>query len=598
MDNQRLNIILGADDKPLKSGLKDSIAIIDNYTKKIEGSNTSIGQTRKMLKELKRMNIEAFDDAQLQKYDSLMAQLTDSAGDYDAKIKSLSLDPFQKYAEGMSSAVTMGTGLANVITLIGGNDEKMQKVMQQTIALQAVANGLQEASIFFKERAMGITIKQKAVEFAAWVSTTTITNAATIAVKNFNNALKSNIIGLIAAALAALVYVIYDLIKAMNDNSKWIETLTDKYDKLDQKVKELNLTFSHRARMAKLDGKSQQEVNKIAIDGINEQEKALKRMIMADAEKLDYLEGSEKESLIKRIKDNEFALQQMKNEREYLTKEIDILNKKDIENYKTTTKELKQIAHSKRVDDVKAAVTHADILFEVNRNLQQRLNENIDNATEERLAKAKQEAERLTILKNDIYGKIIAKYDVEVIIETEEESEAVRWAQKEKQRIEDQLYEMNGMLESGVEDMISTFAEGLGQLASGEIGFEEFGNMILGQVGSFAKMFGQALIGYGVAMEAFKKTFSNPFAAIATGAALVALGAVLGGLAKQAPSPKGGGGGGASSGGSQNMNMGWDKIRATTNQEAIHVNVGGEFRVQGASLVATVKNEDNRVNNW
>lgn len=104
------------------------------------------------------------------------------------------------------------------------------------------------------------------------------------------------------------------------------------------------------------------------------------------------------------------------------------------------------------------------------------------------------------------------------------------------------IKEMNAMAESGIEDFVGTFVEGIGQLLSGNVGFQEFFNVILGQLGEFLVMFGKALIAYGIAMEGFKKAFNNPFAAIAAGAALVLIGGVISGLASSAPSTSGGGG--------------------------------------------------------
>lgn len=144
---------------------------------------------------------------------------------------------------------------------------------------------------------------------------------------------------------------------------------------------------------------------------------------------------------------------------------------------------------------------------------------------------------------------------------------------------------MNEILEKGVEDMIGTLAEGFGRLAVGDIGFDEFGNMVLEQIGSFLGQMGQYLIAYGIAMSAFTKAFTNPLAAVAAGVVLVALGGAISGLASKGIS--GGnissvGGGGASGGG---FNPGGG-TRAEDNRVV--------FELEGTKLIGVMQNTNRR----
>ena len=155
----------------------------------------------------------------------------------------------------------------------------------------------------------------------------------------------------------------------------------------------------------------------------------------------------------------------------------------------------------------------------------------------------------------------------------------------EKQKVEAQNFVdgMNDILEQGVENMIGTLAEGFGRLAVGDIGFDEFGNMVLEQIGSFLGQMGQYLIAYGFAMEAFKKAFTNPFLAIAAGVALVAIGGAISGLASKGVSsgnisPSGGAGG--STGG---FNQG---TRAEDNRVV--------FELEGTKLIGVMQNTNRR----
>jgi len=118
------------------------------------------------------------------------------------------------------------------------------------------------------------------------------------------------------------------------------------------------------------------------------------------------------------------------------------------------------------------------------------------------------------------------------------------------------IEDMNTSMEQFTEQFIGAFGEGIGQLMSGNIGLDTFFNSILGMFGDFVSQMGKMLIAYGVGMSAFKKAFTNPFAAIAAGIALTVIGGMISGLAAKGPT----GGGGAStagmSGGGSSSGMG------------------------------------------
>lgn len=96
------------------------------------------------------------------------------------------------------------------------------------------------------------------------------------------------------------------------------------------------------------------------------------------------------------------------------------------------------------------------------------------------------------------------------------------WQQKQAQ-MRQTSEALSAALEDGIEQMIVSFADNIGQLAAGG-DIDEFSAAMLSQMGSFAKQFGSILIQCGVASLALGDLFKNPYAAIAAGAALVALG--------------------------------------------------------------------------
>lgn len=139
------------------------------------------------------------------------------------------------------------------------------------------------------------------------------------------------------------------------------------------------------------------------------------------------------------------------------------------------------------------------------------------------------------------------------------------------------IADMNSAMSQFTADFIGTFAEGIGQLMSGNIGLDQFFNTILSSFGGFITQMGKMLIAYGIGMEAFKKAFTNPFAAIAAGVALTVIGGLISGLASKGPSMSG------SSSGMSGGGMGG----------------GGDYRPWldgggngGGQLVAVVKGQD------
>lgn len=84
---------------------------------------------------------------------------------------------------------------------------------------------------------------------------------------------------------------------------------------------------------------------------------------------------------------------------------------------------------------------------------------------------------------------------------------------------------VNNIISDTATNAIVQFGENLGKALGGEK-VDIFGGFLELLAGGLQQV-GQALIAYGMAMDAFKKAFTNPFAAIAAGIALVAAGALL-----------------------------------------------------------------------
>lgn len=113
--------------------------------------------------------------------------------------------------------------------------------------------------------------------------------------------------------------------------------------------------------------------------------------------------------------------------------------------------------------------------------------------------------------------------------------------------------QLNQMLS---DSFVSAFGNGMQALTDMMMGIEgaDMKSVMAAFIAPFAdtmKQMGSMIMSEGIAMVAFKKSFSNPYAAIAAGAALIAVGsAVSSGLQKLTANPTGGSAGSTASGGS------------------------------------------------
>lgn len=118
------------------------------------------------------------------------------------------------------------------------------------------------------------------------------------------------------------------------------------------------------------------------------------------------------------------------------------------------------------------------------------------------------------------------------------------------QTMQDLNYVLEDSIVSATMNGLQAFTDMLFGLE--DAGMEQILAAFIAPFGDTLKQMGSMIMAEGIAMDAFKKSFSNPYAAIAAGAALIAVGsAVSSGLQKLTANPAGGAGsasyGGASS---------------------------------------------------
>ena len=158
----------------------------------------------------------------------------------------------------------------------------------------------------------------------------------------------------------------------------------------------------------------------------------------------------------------------------------------------------------------------------------------------------------------DAFDDSFADIDLEIPeIDTSNLDKALDDIQRNAEKYREELAKVeqyNSMLENAI---ISSTANGMQALTDMLAGVEgadmkQVTAAFLAPFGDTMKQMGSMIMAEGIAMEAFKKSFANPYAAIAAGAALIAVGsAVSSGLQALTANPVGGGttasaGGGAS----------------------------------------------------
>ena len=158
-----------------------------------------------------------------------------------------------------------------------------------------------------------------------------------------------------------------------------------------------------------------------------------------------------------------------------------------------------------------------------------------------------------------------------------------------------EIVDISSNINSAFQDIAVGFGESVGQLLAGTGSLNGFAILVANIFGDMAIQVGKIAIAAGIATLAIKAAFEsmNGYAAIAAGIALVALGTAVKSSLSQVAS--GGGASVASSGYSNNLDIRTDKNSDRVTQ-SVNVEVSGEFRLQGNTLVAAV-NKENRLKN-
>lgn len=171
-------------------------------------------------------------------------------------------------------------------------------------------------------------------------------------------------------------------------------------------------------------------------------------------------------------------------------------------------------------------------------------------------------------------------------------------AVKFKERLALFQQETQALLNFGIENGLGTFAEGIGNaIGNGTNALEVAGASMLGVLGDIMVKYGKLSVAFGIASEALKKAFENPFGggigAIVGGLALIAIGSAIKSYSSSVASGNGSGSSGSSRGSSIGTNAGGSERQTSFSSygSSSSFNSGSGnvvFEIQGTKLVGVL----------
>ena len=607
-------IKIGADNSELNQKLEQTKTELEQATKSVSEFGDNVGVLRQRYRQLSQMSLVGKSAEEIRQVESELASLRDAMEDYDARIRSLAKDPFQKAAEGVQAFSSVMAGAAGVVTLMGGNEEKLNKIMQQTVALIAIANAAQTAADFTKQNAIGIWLKDKTkdialrIKEALTIQTVTAATAQETAAKSglssvqkvlialqnaWNKAIASNPIMLMVTAIAALTAAAIALGRALSKTTEESNVLNTSIDGTRHATDE-------------------------AVNAHNEHIWALQRL----EDEYKVLRGE--------LSQYDADLREINRQRQKELIEAEQQMRQNAESEITLWTKIKAAVATQFGGMVGAAKVYTNAMQGTIEDGAQRIkeiNERYDAIERNRKEKEIQDAKKREEEKQRQLAEAVKKGEEDIARYMEQRTKAYFREQSKitigvdfelppidemfgevdelvieplKEKGVDISETLSQAVESGIENLISATAEAIGAFAAGEASFGDVFRVIGEQVANFADALGKSLIAAGVASIAFKKLLANPIAAIAAGAALVATAAIVRAKLKAGVSGSASTGGGGytmpTTGGRASAagEGGWTTRNVSLNQPAVVVS--GTLKASGSELIAVINSENKRKN--
>lgn len=609
-----IHVKIGADNQELVDKLNQSKTEISKIGSSVSSLSGNIGELKARYRELANTSLVGKSPQEVKSLEAEMAKLKDAIGDYQSRIKSMSLDPFQKAAQATQVISSMLAGAAGAASLFGGEQERLNELMQKTVALVAIANAAQQAADFTRQNAIGIYIKDKATEIALRIKEALTINTVTAAhvaegaavgnvsllkrtaialQKAWNVAVASNPIMLLVAAVAALAagigymvshlgraieesnslntsidgtrYATVEAVNAHNQHVWALQELSDEYDVITGKLTEYERALRSLQREKEKElVKAKQEIDTKLKDETGFWDKVWV------ATKAAFI------GINRAVADKNEKIQTLMDEHRQKVLEIEEVYNAKERNLQAAEAERKRKDKERELEDIKKTYQQAW--------------DAIERDEEELFEKVRSQKVSVGIsLDEDIFAEFADDLDNRVFPLLEQKGV----------ELSDTL---NSALESGMENLAGSLAESVGLLAAGQVNLSGVFRTIGMAVADFADSLGKGLIAAGIASEAFKRLLSNPIAAIAAGTALIAAAAFVRAKLKAGPGgsasiPTGGGGATQSIGGGGGSDDKRSESVWMTRNVALRpaaITVTGELRANGTELVAVIDSESKR----
>lgn len=231
----------------------------------------------------------------------------------------------------------------------------------------------------------------------------------------------------------------------------------------------------------------------------------------------------------------------------------------------------------------------------------QMISDKIDQLSQKRLTDAAKKRDGGIVQTRDVYGGLQgAVSDIglnTVVNDLSILPDKIDLSIGKLQELQDGFIDFGPIFEDSLERIAVGFGELFGSLASGGNLLDGFAKLVGGTFADMAIQVGKIAISTGIAIASIKLALSslNPFAAIAAGVALVALGSAVKGALSNAAGSGGGMSYAANSGNTVNIGSTRD-LSTQVETRKMQVQVTGELKARGSSLVAVIDAENNRKN--